>query len=181
MGASASASRSQAGTRLIGSVYIQCYLRRRHPEVVLADDVVAVEPASRDVAGDRNRDSLTDRGASRRGVDQPTQDPSDGGDSRTRGTSRRCPCRCPVKMSPPLGRVQAALAWREGGAPGMVWHGARRVSRNGGICPATGDSERATPGAIARLSVSFAKTSSDCPTRSGASETRSQDAEPGWR
>src|SRR3989442_15484758 len=29
--------------------------------------------------------------------------------------------------------------------------------------------------------VSFAKTSSDCPTRSGASEIGGQDAEPGWR
>src|SRR5439155_800575 len=29
--------------------------------------------------------------------------------------------------------------------------------------------------------LSFAKTSSDCPTRSGASEIGGQDAEPGWR
>src|SRR6266446_2150693 len=32
-----------------------------------------------------------------------------------------------------------------------------------------------------RAILSFAKTSSDCPTRSGASEIGGQDAEPGWR
>src|SRR5882724_10817472 len=58
-------------------------------------------------------------------------------------------------MSPPLGRVQAALARREGGAPGMA-RGARRVSRNGVFDAATGDSEIATPRAIAPLSASCA-------------------------
>src|SRR3989442_8616064 len=42
----------------------------------------------------------------------------------------------------------------------------------------TGPNLRQTP---ATICLSFAKTSSDCPTRSGASEIRGQDAEPGWR
>jgi len=34
---------------------------------------------------------------------------------------------------------------------------------------------------VEAANLSFAKTSSDCPTRSGASEIGGQDAEPGWR
>jgi hypothetical protein len=48
-----------------------CCPLRSHPEVVLADDVVAVEHASRDVAGDRNRDSLTNTGAHLRQYPRP--------------------------------------------------------------------------------------------------------------
>src|SRR6266849_6949151 len=59
-------------------------------------------------------------------------------------------------MSPPLGRVQAALARREGGAPGMAGDGARGVSRRGVIGAARGDTQIATPGAIAWLSASWA-------------------------
>src|SRR2546425_11251871 len=59
-------------------------------------------------------------------------------------------------MSPPLGRVQAALARREGRAPGMARDGARRVSRKGAMCAARGDTEIATPGAITWLSASWA-------------------------
>jgi hypothetical protein len=58
-------------------------------------------------------------------------------------------------MSPPLGRVEAALARRKGRAPGMASNGARRITRNGGIGPAPGDSEIATPRAIAPLSASW--------------------------
>jgi hypothetical protein len=35
--------------------------------------------------------------------------------------------------------------------------------------------------AVEKYELSFAKTSSLCPTRLGASEIRGQDAEPGWR
>src|SRR2546428_10996824 len=60
-------------------------------------------------------------------------------------------------MSPPLGRVQPALARREGHAPGMARDGARRVSRKGAICAARGDTDEiATPGAITSLSASWA-------------------------
>src|SRR3989442_11645664 len=61
-------------------------------------------------------------------------------------------------MSPPLGRVEAALARREGGTPGMArYRGtARWISRRTGIWAATGDTDIATPYEIVRLSGSWA-------------------------
>src|SRR5438876_1087747 len=56
-------------------------------------------------------------------------------------------------MSPPLGRVEAALARREGRAPGMArYRGtARWLSRRTWIWAATGDTDIATPYEIVRL------------------------------
>src|SRR5438876_211441 len=61
-------------------------------------------------------------------------------------------------MSPPLGRVEAALARREGRAPGMArYRGtARWISRRTWIWAATGDTDIATPYEIVRLSGSWA-------------------------
>src|SRR5713101_4507492 len=59
-----------------------------------------------------------------------------------------------TKASPE--RDQAALAWREGCARGMARDGARGVSRRGVFGAARGDTEIATPGAIAWRSASWA-------------------------
>jgi hypothetical protein len=65
-------------------------------------------------------------------------------------------CRCSVKMSPLPGRVEAALARREGGAPRMARcrSAARRIWWRLGISGARGDTEIAPPEEIVRLSGS---------------------------